>query len=210
MNPTPGHFKICGITNPEDAKAVSELGFGAAGFILHPGSPRYVSPDQINNLRSFLNPFVKTVGVTVNLGLEEIRQILSVSGVDLIQLHGNETPEFCQTLIQEKINYIKAFRLGADNPLPDFDAYPPGYFLLDAYSQKEFGGTGKTVDKGLARKLCAKYPVILSGGINADNWAGIWKDTAPVAMDLSSGVEKMPGLKNHIELKRLRNSIIRY
>jgi phosphoribosylanthranilate isomerase len=192
--------KVCGITNLEDASIAVELGVDALGFIFAP-SPRQITPQKAREIICAIPPFVKTVGVFVNEASDTIREIMKHCGLDLIQLHGDESPAFCEELMPYT---IKALRMKDESSLQTGQAYHGKVraLLLDTYSTEMAGGTGKTFDWELAIKAKKQgIPIILSGGLTPSNIAAAIHAVRPYAIDVNSGVEEYPGKKNHILMK---------
>ena len=196
-------IKICGITNPEDALDAVSLGVDAIGFIFATSSKRYISPEQAEAISIFLPPFVSVVGVFVNQSAHEIESIVRACRLDVVQLHGQESPDFCQSLSRR---VIKAFRVSEPEDLIGIDAYQ-GYvssFLLDTKVHNMDGGTGKIFDWGLALKAKEyETPLILAGGINAQNLNKAFQMVNPYAVDLSSSVESYPGKKDYHKMQEI-------
>jgi len=195
--------KICGMTNKEDAVNAVSLGADAIGFIFYKDSPRYVTPEVVEDISLFLPPFVFLVGVFVNHSKEEIEEIVQRCKLDLIQLHGNEDPSFCLSMPRR---VIKAFKVEDLTDLDSISMYQGvvSAIMLDTKAQDIEGGTGKTFDWGLALKA-KEYdiPLILAGGINADNIKKAAKLVNPYAVDLSSGVESEPGKKDYHKMEEI-------
>jgi phosphoribosylanthranilate isomerase len=180
--------KICGITRVE-------AGANALGFIFYEKSPRFVPVAQAANICASLPPFVSKVGVFVNEIEYPIEKALAECGLDTLQFHGDEPPGFCQKFPAKS---IKAFRIKTGADLGALEEYDVDAWLLDAFSEKEMGGTGKTFDWNLAAKAVERgRPVILSGGLNPDNVTEAIQKVRPYAVDVSSGVEVSPGIKDH-------------
>lgn len=193
--------KICGITNAEDALAAVEFGADALGFNFWPGSTRYVEPDRAREIIDRLPPFVTIVGVFVNEDLDAIARVAARAKLDVIQLHGDESPTFCQQ-VAERWRVIKAVRVGPDANLAELANYPVSAILLDAYRPNEYGGTGETFDWTIARR--AKHFVshlILAGGLSPENVAEAIRVVRPYAVDVCSCLEDRPGKKNHARLR---------
>ena len=188
--------KICGITRPEDALAACEAGADALGFIFYPKSPRYIPPEDARRIAQKLPPFVSRVGVFVNAPAEEVRRAAQKVGLSAVQLHGDEAPEYCAE-IQTPV--VKAFRVldSADFPYAAYQNAGAAAFLLDAYDPTRRGGTGKTFRWELAREAARRRPVILAGGLRPGNAAEAARAVQPYALDVSSGVESSPGVKDH-------------
>ncbi|HJO96130.1 MAG TPA: phosphoribosylanthranilate isomerase [Victivallales bacterium] len=208
-------IKICGITNLDDALCACDNGASAIGFIKYPKSKRFIANtkiDKISNKLSDLYPNVKRVGVFVND--EHVNIIDSInSGINTIQFHGDESDdyinEFSLTLNNKFCNEeIKKWKAVKENRLENIKkstACNIDMFLIDAFDDKVYGGTGKTVDWGLAKTIINNLtkPAILAGGITPDNVIEAITSTSPFGIDLSSGVEKTPGNKDHKLIIRL-------
>lgn len=189
-------IKICGITNLEDAKIAVESGADALGFIFVPSSPRAISIDKAARIISQLGPFISTVGVFVNPSTDEIKQAAGI--IDIIQLHGEETPQFCQNLNKK---FIKAFRVKDSSSLSQMENFAPDAYLLDTYAPDKRGGTGRVFDWSLAIEAKKYGRIILSGGLTPDNIVEAIKRVSPYGIDASSGIEAAPGKKNPEKLK---------
>jgi phosphoribosylanthranilate isomerase len=199
-------IKICGITNLRDASMAAELGADALGFVFAP-SPRKVTPQQACRIIKGLPPFVQTVGVFVDEGLKSIRDIVDFCGLEMIQLQGDESPEFCSALMPHT---IKGFRLNDSSSLLPIGGYRGKIraVLLDAYQKGKRGGTGKTFDWNLATVAKEfEIPVILSGGLNPSNIQRAVAAVQPYAVDVSTGVEESPGVKSPLSMKTLIEKI---
>ena len=194
--------KICGITNLADAATAVRLGADALGFIFAP-SPRRIAPQKVREIIRAIPPFVKTVGVFVNEAPASIRKVINDCGLDLVQLHGDESPALCDELMPYT---IKALRIRDESSLQTGQAYHGKVraLLLDTYSKEKAGGTGKTFDWNLAIKIKQMgIPIILSGGLGPSNIDLAIHTVRPYAVDVNSGVEKYPGKKSHILIKAL-------
>ena len=198
--------KICGITNHEDASEAVRLGADALGFIFAP-SPRQIVPELARDIILDLPPFVQAVGVFVNEELSAIRDKVAYCGLDMVQLHGDEPPEFCGELMPRT---LKAFRIKDKSSLSPIGAYKGlvKALLLDTYQKGLKGGTGKTFDWGLAVEA-GKFgmPVILSGGLGPSNIETAISTVKPYAVDVSSTIEARPGKKDHALMKELMTKI---
>lgn len=193
-------IKICGITTFEDALAAVEAGADALGFVFYPPSPRYIRPDEARRIARQLPPFVTRVGVFVDEALVRIREIAETCGLGAIQLHGQEGPEFCRQLPWP---VIKGFRIGQEADLADLAGYAVGAILIDSYVAGTYGGTGQMGDWELARRAKAYGRVILAGGLSPQNVEQAIREVAPYAVDVSSGVERAPGLKDPEKVREL-------
>ncbi|MBW1723345.1 MAG: phosphoribosylanthranilate isomerase [Deltaproteobacteria bacterium] len=193
--------KICGITSIEDALDAVSLGADALGFVFAP-SPRRVRVASAREIIRRLPPFVQTVGVFVDENVDRIREIMMECGLDLVQLHGDEPPEVCKALGPRA---VKGFRIKDRGSLRSLAAYKDhvrGY-LLDAFSERRKGGTGKTFDWGLALEAKALgVPLILAGGLDSSNVMEAVERVRPWAVDVSSGVEERPGKKNRKRMEK--------
>jgi phosphoribosylanthranilate isomerase len=193
-------IKICGITNPTDAELAASLGAHALGFIFYPKSPRSVQPDAAREIIRNLPPLVMTVGVFVDEEAGVVREIAATAGLDWVQLHGQEAPEYCRSLERR---VIKGFRIKDAASLGVLPAYRGSVqaLLLDTYKAGTAGGTGETFDWGLARRAKELGPIILAGGLTPGNVAQALKEVQPAAVDVASGVEAAPGKKDPEKLK---------
>jgi phosphoribosylanthranilate isomerase len=200
--------KICGITNLEDASEAVRLGVDALGFIFAP-SPRQIRPELARDIILDLPPFVQTVGVFVNEALDSILEKVAYCGLDMVQLHGDESPEFCWELMPRT---LKAFRLKDESSLSPISAYKGlvKAILLDTYQEGMRGGTGKPFDWNLAIEA-GKFgiPLILSGGLGPFNIETALLTVKPYAVDLSSTIEERPGKKDHTLMEELMEKINR-
>ncbi|MTJ52173.1 phosphoribosylanthranilate isomerase [Anabaena sp. UHCC 0253] len=193
--------KICGITQPQQSLAIVSFGATALGFICVPTSPRYVTIAQIQAAIVPLPENIDKIGVFANTTISEISQIVNKSGLTGVQLHGDETPEFCHQLRQSlpQVEIIKAFRVRSLEHLQTTANYT-GYvdtLLLDAYHPQQLGGTGQTLDwQVLNQEFCPSLPWLLAGGLTPDNILTALSQINPNGIDLSSGVEKSPGNKD--------------
>ena len=194
--------KICGITNYDDALFAAESGADALGFIFA-SSPRQIAPANARDIIRSLPPFVKTVGVFVDEAPEKIKDLVSLCGIDLIQLHGKESPESCEQFMPRVIKAIGVKDESVLRDVPDYNGKVRG-ILLDAYSEKIAGGTGKIFNWDLAIRIKEMgIPVILAGGLGPSNIVEAIARVRPYAVDVNSGVEERPGKKSHSLIKEL-------
>jgi len=193
-------IKICGITNRDDALLAADLGAHALGFIFYAKSPRSVSPEAAREIIAQLPPFVLTVGVFVDEPLDTVRQIAAAARLDWVQLHGGEPPDYCAALGR---NVMKVIRVADENSLTAMAAYEGTVraFLLDTHKAGQKGGTGEVFDWSLAVKAKQYGPIVLAGGLNPDNVAVAVYTVAPAAIDVASGVEATPGIKDPAKLR---------
>ncbi|HOP41651.1 MAG TPA: phosphoribosylanthranilate isomerase [Geobacteraceae bacterium] len=189
--------KICGITNEEDAVQAVEAGADALGFVFYDLSPRCISYEKAKKIIEKLPPFVVPVGVFVNNPIRSINLAVERCGIQVVQLHGDETPSFCSG-IRHKV--VKAFRVRDISSLENIRNYPVSGFLLDAYVPGSYGGTGLTFNWETARVAKQYGPVILAGGLNAGNVRKAVESVEPYGIDVSSGVEASPGRKDHAKV----------
>jgi phosphoribosylanthranilate isomerase len=194
--------KICGVRRLEDAQLACELGADALGFVFWPDSPRFVDPDGARAIVSRLPPFVSIVGVFVNQDAAYVAEVTATVPLTAIQLHGDESPDSYRHLRPHLIKSI-AVHAGLD-PVGASEALPlTTTILLDAHDPIRRGGTGRTIDWHTARALARLRPVILSGGLHAGNIADAVSHVRPYAVDVSSGVEASPGVKDPDRLRGL-------
>jgi len=195
--------KICGITDVYDALSAVNYGADAIGFILYCKSQRYVDPKTVRFISKKLPPFITKVGVFVNEDRNAVLEILSYCGLDFAQLHGDESPDDCRYIGRERV--IKAFRIKEEDDVKAIENYVDcvSAVLLDTYSESEYGGTGRTFNWDIAKKVIDRFevPVILSGGLTPENVKEAVKSVLPFAVDVSSGVEEKPGKKDLSKVK---------
>jgi phosphoribosylanthranilate isomerase len=198
--------KVCGITNDLDARMVIELGAHAIGFVFAP-SPRGITPERARRIICAIPPFVETVGVFVDEDPDRIRHIMGLCGLDLVQLHGDESPDLCREMMPR---VIKAFRVKDESSLSAIGPYRGlvRAILLDTHVKGRKGGTGKTFDWGLAIKAKGfQIPTILSGGLNPANIARAISLVRPFGVDVNSGIEESPGKKSRALMHELMETI---
>jgi phosphoribosylanthranilate isomerase len=191
--------KICGITRKEDALAAVGAGADALGFMFYEGSTRFVSFPAAAEIIRALPPFVAKVGVFVNPSEAFLQQAVTVCGLDTVQLHGEETPEFCWGC---RVPVMKAFRVKDRGSLSALTAFETAAWLLDSFVPGQIGGTGARFNWDLA--IEAKQwgrPIVLAGGLTPDNVAEAVGQVRPYAVDVSSGVERTPGCKDIAKLQ---------
>ena len=195
----PPKVKICGITSLDDAEAAVAAGADAIGLVFYPPSARYISPADAAEIVAALGPFVTTVGLFVNQDPATVKATLALTGLQLLQFHGDEPESYCQ---QFQRPYIKALRMSPDlQPLAAMSAFPKASgYLFDAWQAGQFGGTGATFDWQRIAGLAAQN-LILAGGLNPDNVGAAVCAVQPYAVDVSGGVERAPGKKDHGLLK---------
>lgn len=189
--------KVCGITRLEDARAALNCGAQALGFVFYGPSPRVVAPEKAAAIIRQLPPFVITVGVFVGASAAEINRIGRTCRFDRVQLHGGEPAEMMDEL--ERPAY-RAFRLKEQGDLALVEAAPDRTVLLDTFDPGLFGGTGRAFNWEWARALGGARQVILAGGLTPDNVERALQTARPAAVDVSSGVEAEPGIKDHAKM----------
>lgn len=191
--------KICGITNAADALAAANFGADAIGFIFHPQSPRFVPVEQAAHISQKLPMHIVRVGVFVDSPPELVFGAIAACGLNLLQFHGAETPEYC---LQFGLMSMKAFRIKDRDSLNALADYPTDAWLLDSYVAGKLGGTGERFNWDLAREATAfGRPVFLAGGLTPENVEEAVTTVRPYAVDVSSGVEEAPGKKDLIKVE---------
>ena len=190
--------KICGNVTLKDTMAAVEAGADAVGFVFYAKSPRVVSPKAVAAIVSHLPPFVSTVGLFVNESPDLVRQIMSDCGLAYAQLHGEESPQYCAEL---RLPVVKAIRVRTREDLANLSAYRVKAILLDTYVEGKIGGTGATFDWDLAVEAGSWGPIVLAGGLTPGNVGEAVSRVRPYGVDVSSGVESSPGVKDHAKVK---------
>ena len=195
--------KFCGLTHKDDITEAVALGVDALGFVFYEPSSRCVTPEDAATLTRGVPAFLTRVGLFVNENAETIKRIFEIARLNLIQYHGDESPEFCDSV---GLPYIKAFRVQQDMDIRGaMDRYPNASgFLLDAYVKGQPGGTGERFDWGLIPRSYA--PIILAGGLTPDNAKDAIEQVAPWALDVSGGIESKPGRKDPDKMARFMDA----
>lgn len=195
-------IKICGITDADQAQALIALGVDALGFIFVKESPRGIAPEVVREIVRKMPPFVDAVGVFMNEDPDLVNDISQYCRLSLVQLHGLEHPDYCQTIL---LPLLKAFRVKPDTEAAVFAPYGDlaKAFLLDTYQEGRAGGTGVAFDWQIVEKLALSRPVVLAGGIHPANVGEAIRIVRPFAIDANSGVELEPGKKDLALVKRL-------
>ncbi len=193
--------KVCGIRRLDDALVAVDSGAWALGFIFHRASPRYITPADAARIIERLPGEVLTVGVFVDYPIDELNDVVRQAGLGAAQLHGAESPEYAREV--EASTIIKSFRVGDEFDVDRLEPYPDCTFLLDSYRPGQAGGTGETFDWEIARRVGEKAPVILAGGLGPDNVREAIRVARPQGVDVSSGVEVTPGVKDPAAIRRL-------
>lgn len=196
--------KFCGITRLEDALFAAEHGVDAVGFIFIRTSPRYIDPDAAGCIVRSLPPFVTPVGVFVNEPRESIRQAMAIAGIRCLQLHGDEPPGDTEGY---PVPVIKGFHVGRNFDPSTLSAYLTPAHLLDTHVPGMSGGTGRTFDWDIAVKAKEYGRIILSGGLTPENVAEAARKVRPYAVDVSSGIESLPGVKDPDRMRRFLRAV---
>jgi phosphoribosylanthranilate isomerase len=191
------HVKICGITRHEDAELAASLGAWAIGFNFWPGSKRRCDAAVAAGIARALRRKIEPVGVFVNPTLDELVRLVEGVGLTHVQLHGDEGPAFCTAVAQRTgARVIKALRIDSGAAIQDAQRFHTDFHLLDAAAGSAYGGTGRTWDWALAAQRHSQVPVILSGGLTPENVADGIAAVRPWGVDVASGVESAPGIKD--------------
>jgi phosphoribosylanthranilate isomerase len=193
-------INICGITRESDAHYAASLGVDAVGFVLAE-SPRRIEPPTVQKICLSLPPFVTTVGVFVDMDLDALREIAGLCRLNWVQLHGNESPDYCKAL---GLKVLKAIRVKDMQSIETMAMYRDCVkgFVLDAYVKGQQGGTGKSFDWSLANEAKKYGPIILSGGLTPEHVREAIRMVEPYGVDVSSGVESAPGIKDRDKMRR--------
>lgn len=193
--------KVCGITRPEDAKKATELGVDALGFIFVRKSPRCIDVRKAWDIIRSIPSFISRVGVFVNSDIEMVKGVVDECGLSQVQLHGEESVDYCRQLKdwRRSLSICKAFRVRKDSCGEELENYTDNVhsILLDTYVSGRAGGTGETFDWQVIDHLALQKPLILAGGLTPENVAEAVSVARPYAIDVNSGIEDRPGIKNH-------------
>lgn len=200
--------KICGITNAEDAKAAVDAGADAIGFVLYRKSPRFVEAELVKRIVAGLPPFVSPVGVFVNEDMKKVRDLMDSCGLALAQLHGDENAAYCEALGRP---VLKGIRLRDRSTLLALAEYSGRAlvrgFVVDAFSEETYGGTGQVADWTLAAEAAQAAKVLLAGGLTPENVGKAIEQVKPYGVDVSSGVEASSGKKDHAKIQAFIRSV---
>lgn len=191
--------KVCGVRTGEQALAVVDAGADALGINFWPKSKRFISLEEALPWLLELKGVVPRVAVTVNATDDELRELYESGGLDWLQLHGDETPDRVESLIQQGLPVFKALGIKDEAMLEAAADFPGGTLLLDAYAPVEYGGSGETMDWSLGAKAVRQWPdrqIVLAGGLSPENVAAAIRQVRPAAVDVASGVESSPGVKD--------------
>ena len=198
--------KICGLTNYRDAAAAVDLGADLLGFNFYPKSPRFITPEQAAQIINKLPAFIHVAGVFVNASLDQIKEAISECNLDWVQLHGDESPEFCESLLSINVRTMKAIRVKDQEDIERAESFFTDAVLLDAFDPEKYGGTGLTFDWNIIGHINKR--IFLAGGINPDNVAAAI-ELGVYGIDVCSGIEARPGKKDHRKMKKLFENIQR-
>lgn len=199
-------IKICGITNKTDAVGAASLGVDMLGFVFYKKSKRYVEPAAAEDIINELPPGIGKAGVFVDEDKDEVLRIAVDAGLDILQFHGNESPEYCE-YFRDKYRTVKAFRLKDKNDLKKVNDYKTDFYMFDTYKGDTIGGTGETFDWNLLKDFEILRPVFISGGLTPDNVDRAIRELAPYGVDVSTGVEAAPGKKDIDKIKRFVENV---
>jgi phosphoribosylanthranilate isomerase len=197
--------KICGITHIGDAYMAAESGADALGFIFYPKSQRYVAPAKAKEIIQKVPCEIITVGVFVNHEIQEVKEIAQFCSLNMIQLHGDESPEYCAQFPMSSL--IKAVSCQTEKEIQELKNYPVAAILMDAREAGHYGGTGKNSYWRLAIKVKETHPLILAGGLNRENIREAIERVRPQAVDINSGVEISPGKKDPHKIREIMEII---
>ncbi len=199
-------IKVCGMKDAAEADGLVAMGVDALGFIFVEASPRNVEPDKARQIIASLPPFVDAVGVFVNQELDVVNDIARYCGLTVVQLHGSESPQYCEAV---RCRVVKTFSLRPDSAPSDTNPFYAPYqgivagFLVDTYHEKLAGGSGQVFDWELLKRGRPAGPLILAGGLTPDNVGEAIRRVRPFAVDVNSGVEISPGVKDIAKVERL-------
>jgi len=198
--------KICGITNLEDALASLFCGADAIGFVFYDMSPRYIDPQKAADISRILPKKIKRVGVFVNEKVSAVKKIARLCNLDMLQFHGQESPEYCRKFKGYKL--IKAFRISHKEDLAGMSKYKTFAYLFDSFSRTKLGGTGRKFNWKILAKAVKIEPIIfISGGLTSGNAKKAIKLLKPDWVDASSSLESKPGKKDHKKIKKFIQSV---
>jgi phosphoribosylanthranilate isomerase len=196
--------KICGITNYDDAAAAMDMGADLLGFNFYEKSPRFVQVDKAKEIIDKLPGFIDTAGVFVNASMEKIHEIKDLCQLNWVQLHGDETPQFCSQFLSHSVKTMKALRVKDQTDITKANSFFTDAILLDAFHPEKYGGTGITFDWNIVGHIDKR--IFLAGGINPGNVTDA-VELGVYGIDVCSGVEERPGKKDHKKMKKLFDNI---
>lgn len=212
LNPSQTSLKICGVTLADDAHQLIDLGVDAMGINFWPSSKRYLSPDDARDILSFSKGKIVRVGVFVNADPTLPRQLLDDGLIDIAQFHGDETPDYCSSFVNASLPFIKAIGVKNKKSLENITDYGATAILLDTPAPGIYGGTGEKFDWTHARNFIdsnSGIPVLLAGGIKPENADDAICQVQPAALDIASGAELSPGIKDLKKVKSLLASTLK-
>ncbi len=196
--------KICGLTNYEDAAAALDMGADILGFNFYEKSPRFIEPEDAVRIIDRLPAFIDTAGVFVNASLDQIHKAINTCQLNWVQMHGDETAQFCDLLRSLNIKTMKAIRVKSQNDIRKADEYFTDAILLDAFDPEKYGGTGLSFDWNIIGHI--RKRIFLAGGINPDNVVEA-VEHGVYGIDICSGIEERPGKKDHKKMKQIFENI---
>jgi phosphoribosylanthranilate isomerase len=196
--------KICGFTNYDDAAAAMDMGADLLGFNFYKKSPRFVQPEKAKEIIDKLPGFIDIAGVFVNASIEKIHEIKNFCQLNWVQLHGDETPQFCSQFLSHSVKTMKALRVKDQTDIEKANSFFTDAILLDAFHPEKYGGTGITFDWNIVGHIGKR--IFLAGGINPGNVADA-VELGVYGIDVCSGVEERPGKKDHKKIKKLFDNI---
>ncbi len=197
--------KICGITNIGDAYRAAEYGADALGFIFYAKSRRMITPERAKEIIQKIPGSIGKIGVFVNQEIEVVKEIMGFCGLHLVQLHGDESPQYCGRF--PRTTLIKTVSACTEEEVEKLEHYPVRAVLVDTHEPGHYGGTGKNSDWTLALKVKKKHPLILAGGLNKENIKRAIETVRPCAVDINSGVETSPGRKDPYKIREIMEII---
>jgi phosphoribosylanthranilate isomerase len=196
--------KICGLTNYEDAAAALDMGADILGFNFYEKSPRFIKPEDAVQIIDKLPAFIDTAGVFVNASLDNIHRTINTCQLNWVQMHGDETVQFCELLRSLNVKTMKAIRVKDQNDIRKAEDYFTDAILLDAFDPEKYGGTGLTFDWNIIGHI--RKRIFLAGGINPDNVVEA-VEHGVYGIDICSGIEESPGKKDHKKMKQIFENI---
>lgn len=199
--------KICGVRSLAESLCALDCGVDALGFNFWPKSPRYIEPEEARGIIDRLPPLISCIGVFVNESSEHVLEVAGIAGINIVQLHGDESPEFCREL--DSLKLIKALRVGEGFEPGSIAQYPVSAVLLDTNIKGSYGGTGRRFDWRVAIEAKQFARIILAGGLNIDNVAEAITEVKPFGIDVCSGVEAEPGRKDLDKLRQFMTEVRR-
>mgnify|MGYP001593127817 CR=1 FL=1 len=210
FNPTTTSLKVCGVTLESDARQLVKEGVPALGINFWPKSKRFLAPANATEFLPALKGEILRVGVFVNAPAAQVLELIENNIIDVAQFHGDETPEYCAPFANRSIPFIRAIGVKNADSLTNIHDYRASAVLLDAHAPEVYGGTGDTFDWNLAKKFIVdnpQIPVLLAGGITSENAAEATQLVHPAGLDLASGSESSPGIKDFDKIRAIQAAI---